>query len=265
MENNIQLIIALIMTLTIVSASLPCQGSSSKKIPKLMVVINGESNSGGIANNSDALAEELGVRKSVKILNNQTLTFEDLNIGVNNLLEHTGIFDVTTLHGWELELANWSDKQTRFQKPVFLLKTGHGGSRISEWKTSGSYYTQLINRVSAAKRQLAGEKYTTVVFFTLGLNDTLTGTDVTVWKSGVKEHFRNLRRMLGPDTPIIMTRFMKEYPVYNKAIEEICEEVPNTYSINTQDATQKDIYHWDYAGMKLITDRMIKVFESLID
>jgi len=231
---------------------------------KLFVVINGESNSGGIARNADALPSEIGVRKSVKILNNTTLaSFDDLNIGVNNLIGHTGIPADNGTHGWELELANWAEKQTEYSKPVYLIKTGHGGSRIAEWNTSGFYYTTFMNRLNAAKRLLKGEKYKTVVLFTLGLNDTLAGTDVTVWKAGVTEHFKNLRRELGADTPIIMTRFMAAYPVYNKAIEELCKEIPNTYSVETQDLPLQDTYHWNYVGMKTMTDRMLGVFESL--
>ena len=63
----------------------------------ILVVINGESNSGGYALNSEASPRELGRRRSVKILNNTTLaTFDDLDIGVNNLVGHTGLANGVT-------------------------------------------------------------------------------------------------------------------------------------------------------------------------
>ena len=60
-----------------------------------------------------------------------------------------------------------------------------------------------------------------------------------------------------------MTRFMRQYQVYNHTIEELCQQVPNTYSVNALDAPQRDANHWNYKGMKLVTGRMLDVFESL--
>jgi len=230
---------------------------------KLLIVINGESNSGGYALNSEAPPAELGVRKSVKILNNTTLaTFDDLGIGVNNLVGHERLPNGVT-HGFELELANRADVNPLYAKPVYLVKTGQGGSVISQWDPKGNYYTTFLNRINAAKKLLNGEKYRTVILFSLGINDMGAGTDVHVWKAAVKAHFQNMRNELGPDTPIIMTRFMPQYARYDGAIEELCKELPNTYSVNTSDAPLRDPYHWNYVGMKQVAGRMLDVMESL--
>ena len=102
-----------------------------------------------------------------------------------------------------------------------------------------------------------------MIFFSLGINDAVAGTKLDVWKPAVKEHFANMRKELGADTPIIMTRFMPQFAGYNTVIEQICAEVPNTYSVGTLDAPLRDPYHWNYAGMKLVTDRMIDVLLSI--
>lgn len=231
--------------------------------PKLLVIINGESNSGGYALNSEANEAELAPRKSVKILNNETLkSFDDLDIGTNNLVGHKGM-EKSDTHGFELELANCADQLKAKDLPIYLVKTGHGGSRIDQWATSGEYYATFLDRIHAAQELLKDEAVRPVIFFSLGINDAVAGTKLDAWKPAVKEHFANMRKELGADTPIIMTRFMPQFAAYNTVIEEICAEVPHTYSVNTLDASLRDAYHWNYDGMKLVTDRMIEVLFSI--
>jgi hypothetical protein len=229
----------------------------------LLVVINGESNSGGCAPNSQALPSEIGPRPSVQILNNETLaSFEELNIGVNNLVGHAGLISRVN-HGFELELANRAAANPFYRAPCYLVKTGQGGSRIDQWAVAGDYYKTFAARIAAAKKLLRGQDYRTVILFSLGINDAIAGTDLAIWKPAVKEHFVNLRRELGAEVPIVMTRFMPRYAAYNQAIEELCKDIPNTYSVNTLDAALEDDNHWNYQGMKQVTGRMLDVVEGL--
>lgn len=250
--------------------SLPANSADNAKVAPdkstnkpLLVVINGESNSGGYALNSQALPGELGPRKAVKILNNSSLaSFDDLDIGANNLIGHDRLPNGVT-HGFELELANRADANLFYRKPCYLVKTGQGGSRIAQWEADGSYFKTFLKRVDAAKKLLDGQQYRTVILFSLGINDAIAGTDVKTWKLGVKAHFMNMRKVTGDNTPIIMTRFMPYYKAYNQAIEELCREIPNTYSVNSLDAPLRDRNHWNYQGMKLVAGRMLDVLESL--
>jgi hypothetical protein len=228
---------------------------------KLLVIITGESNAGGYALNTDAKPAELAPRKSVKILNNETLKFEDLDIGENNILGHAGL-ETTGTHSFELELANLADKFPAGELPAYLLKTGQGGSRIAQWAIDRPYYATFLERLHAAQKSFDGVEVEPVVYFTLGINDALDGTKVDVWKPAVKEHFVHLRKELGSDTPIVMTRLMKQFAPYNAAIEEICAEVPHTYSVDTLDIPLRDPYHWNYAGMKRITNRMFDMLRK---
>jgi hypothetical protein len=230
---------------------------------KILFVISGESNSGGYALNTEAPGHELGIRSSVKILNNTHLSsFDDLDIGKNNLVGHTGLPNGVT-HGFELELANRAVASPVYNEPCFLVKTGQGGSRIAEWNTQGMFFKTFVKRSCAAKKLLEGLSYRTAVLFSLGINDALAGTDGGVWKSAVISHLADIREVLGRDTPVIMTKFMPYYPEYNRMIGEIAEEVGNTYSVYTEDASLRDEHHWDHAGMKLVAGRMLDIFESL--
>lgn len=235
---------------------------TQKNLPaKILVVINGESNSGGYALNSEAKPEELKVRDSVKILNNDLLNgFESLEIGKNNLLGHYRL-DPTQTHGFELAIANLADKFPAERLPVYLVKTGQGGSRISEWEPDGAYFQTMQARIKAAKRELGKESYRSVVLFSLGINDAIAGTNLDVWKPAVKVHLENLRKELGPETPIVMTQFMDPYDHYNRAIVSICEEMTGVFSVATKDASLRDPNHWDYRGMKTVADRMLDAIE----
>lgn len=99
---------------------------------RLLVIINGESNSGGYALNSEALSSELLPRSAVQILDNTGLaTWQDLDIGTNNLVGHSGLSNGST-HGFELELANRAETDSFYNEPVYLVKTGQGGSTIAQ-------------------------------------------------------------------------------------------------------------------------------------
>ena len=254
-----QLAVATLATVLITVGALSARAdepADGGRRPKLLVIINGESNSGGFALNSEATAEELATRSAVQILDNDALVFRPLDIGTNNLLGHAGLKPTET-HGFELELANRAERLPKESLPVYLVKTGQGGSRIAEWAADGRYFQTFRSRIAAAKRLLADEQVRTVILFSLGINDAIAGTPLEQWKPAVEEHLARLRKEIGGDTPIVMTRFMPRYAAYNAAIEELCTKVPGTSSVDTLDAPLRDPNHWSYAGMKLVAGRML--------
>jgi lysophospholipase L1-like esterase len=265
LPNVVALSAALLLTSLATSspgADKPAKKDKSRPA-KLLVIINGESNSGGCALNSEATAAELAPRPAVLILNNETLkSFDPLDIGSNNLIGHAGLGPSDT-HGFELMLAERAERAPAELRPVYLVKTGQGGSMIGQWAPEGGFYQTFLKRITAAKELLKEEEVRPVVLFSLGINDAIAGTKLEAWKPAVIAHFENLRKELGAETPIVMTRFMPNYAAYNGAIEEICQTVPNTYSVNTLDAPLKDVNHWNYVGMKLVTGRMLDVLDGL--
>lgn len=230
-----------------------------------LIVINGESNSGGYALNSEARPEELLPRPAVQILDNHHLrSFEPLHVGVNNLTGHAGLEPYCCqTHGLELELASRAEMSPSHAKPVHLVKTGQGGSMIAQWAADGAYFQTFCSRIRVARVLLADQVLRPVILFSLGINDALAGTPIPTWKAAVMAHFAAMRKLLGGDTPIIMTKFMHRYAAYNAAIDEICRNTPETYAIDTLDASLRDENHWDYRGMKLVAGRMLDRLEAL--
>ena len=228
----------------------------------ILFILAGESNSGGKASNTELNSLELGTRDSLKILNNDSFQFESLKVGVNNLLDHFTLISGTT-HGLEVALANRITKQPFYNKISYLTKTGQGKSLITDWDSSGVYYKSLVTRTRVARQILATTNlsYKTVILYSQGINDLLAGVSGSSWKANTKKHFQNLRNELGSNTLIILTKFMYGYTGYNAIIDEICNELPNTYAVETGDAGLSDDKHWNASGFKLIGERMMNVVE----
>lgn len=231
--------------------------SLSRGKKPFLFIFNGESNSVGYALNSMAPLGELGVRDGVTILNNNSLVFEVLNIGLNN----SGIS--AERHGFELEIANKVDVKPLL-KNVHIIKTGQGGSTVAQWNIGGSYMNTFTIRVNTAKTLIDFSEYNVVILYSLGLNDSVSGTDVEVWKTSITEIFGNLRDIIDyGDIPIIMTEFQGlgaggiQFDDYTVAIQEIAATLDNVYSVDTTSATLMDTSHWDYSGYKFVTNLLI--------
>jgi hypothetical protein len=230
----------------------------------LVIVITGESNSGGIGLNSEATPAELSPRPSVQIMNltDGLFRFEPLQLGVNNLRDHAGLEGYyNTCHGFEAELANAVEANALpGYRQVYLIKTGHGGSTIKQWAgdTPGGYWSKFVQRTEAGKRQLP-ENPRWVVWLSLGINDAIAGTPVPQWKMDVVAHLQRIKAQL-PGATIVMTQFQSMgYPQINEALAAIAAEEENVFVVDSSNAELRDANHWSYAGLKTVTDRLIEV------
>ena len=230
----------------------------------LVFVLAGESNSGGIARDSDATATELAPRPSVQILDlhSGTFAFEPLDIGFNNIVDHAGISTEpvyvpnpptgSVVHGMELGLAN-AVETGAFPAPVYLIKTGQGGSRIGQWAAGTPYWQKFVERTSAAKAKLPGSPRW-VVWYSQGINDALAGMPASEWKTDTTRHLARIKAQL-PGCQIILTEFQSMqssggYPAYNTAIRELVAADPTLASVATDGAATLDPNHWSYAGFR---------------
>lgn len=232
----------------------------------LVFVFAGESNSGGIALNSQATEAELAPRPSVQIMDLYSggFGFEPLDIGYNNLVDHEGISTSPAyvpspphgilVHGMELGLAN-AVEAGAFPgvSSVYLIKTGHGGSRIAQWDVGGPYWTKFLQRTDAAKAVLpANARW--IVWYSQGINDAVAGVPIDTWKTATVAHLAKLRAQL-PGCQIIFTEFQSMpanggYPAVNAAIRELVAADPSLASVSTVGAATDGANHWSYAGYR---------------
>ena len=260
----------LLITTLFVHAQLGYMGLKQSTSTYSIIIMNGESNSGGRAPNTSATAAEQLARTNTKILNNYTLGFENLQIGVNNLMLHYLINPSpnTSEHSWELGIANSVDSGT-LTPPVYIVKTGQGGSYIADWAMTGStlrFWDTLTKRVDTANKLITAANRGYIprmyLFYTLGINDAIANTDTAVWKTKVKSYFSNLRSRYG-NLPIFITYIPVAYSNFNIKITEICREISDCYPIATSDlALQADGNHWTYLSQKTIAARMIYTLKS---
>lgn len=224
-------------------------------------IFTGESNSGGYAPNSSATVGELSAQSQVQILNNTSLAFEPLHIGVNNLIGHTGLSG--PYHGFELDLANAITAGRLMPSLAYLCKTGQGGSVVADWDVAGAYWTAAVSRVSAAKANFTAlnKQFVPIIFISLGINDAIAGTDIPTWIAAVQDLLSRWRALVGANTHIIATKFDASLTVrtaINNAWDSIAASDPLTFAIDTTGASNiGDANHWDYAGLKLVTERLI--------
>jgi len=247
----------------------PTPAPSTKK---LLLIFNGESNSGGETPNTSATPAELAPRSNVQILNNSSFLFEDLDIGTNNTIDHFGI-TCCTKHGWELEVANQVvANPSIYTDTLFLIKTGQGGSTIDQWKvncgaycdTNDNWIGNFYRRVNASRTLFQRSDVLPVIFLSIGINDLLAGTRNDSFQIKLYRHINTLRAITRSTTPVILTKFNGTNTRYNNTLDSVANNMglSKVYTIESTDATLSDPYHWSYSGMKTITNRFLNVISN---
>jgi hypothetical protein len=233
----------------------------------ILIIFNGESNSGGYAVNTPASATELAPAEAIKILNNTTMRFEALQVGVNNLLGHDRLTDYSaTHHGLELGLAN-AARDGRFGgEQVLLVKTGQGGSVIEDWTPGNPYYETMLTRIQSAKNLLPFAAIRPILWYLQGINNAKGGNNlpqyrqaaIEAWQAKTLAYHTRIRQVfeLG-DLPILFSEITPQFPHWNRAIRDIATRQKDCYVVSAEGCTRGDDYHWDYAGFKILADRFV--------
>jgi hypothetical protein len=236
------------------------------KETKTLIIILGESNAGGNALNSDATAGELAARSRVKIWNNNINKFESLDIGTNNLLKHTGLESTYNVyHGFELQLAYYTEADN-FGDTLYIIKAGHGGTRIANW-SDGTIYSTMLNscwnefkrRYLLTKPYLDQYNLQIEVLITIGINDAVAQTTGATFKTKAQSFIDTIVSELNPNH-IYFTEIMQNdayYIAINDKIIELDTDNSIVTTVSVTGAALKDTNHWSYAGMKTIVDNMV--------
>jgi hypothetical protein len=234
--------------------------ASSPYVP--LIIQTGESNSGGTVPNASATAPELAPRSEVKIINNTGLVFETLDVGTNNLIDHFNLTNNTT-HSWELQLANQVAAGSWGAAPVYLIKTGQGGSKVAEWATSaGAYQVKVADRHTPALAELTGlgKTPTPVIWMSIGINDSLAGTSQNQFRIDLQRYISAIRRTVGV-VPVIMTHLTPAHVAYDAYIDQVAADMVWCYAFDTATANANllDAQHWGYTGQKANADAFMGI------
>ena len=225
-----------------------------------LVLFIGESNSGGVGLNSDLAASELLPRPRVQIWDNiNNDGFDTLQIGVNNLLGHSGLEAYATdHHGWEAGLALSVEADDWRGQDMHLVKAGQGASTINQWTTGGDYWNKFVQRIDGAKAAITatGKTPQVYVWASLGVNDHIAGTPVETFRVGLLDWILRIRQHLGRQAPFMFTEFPASRQTYNDVLYVIDANDGMFFLHPTGDCPlQPDGNHWTAAGMKKIATR----------
>jgi len=233
-------------------------------------VFTGESNASGYALNSEATAGEVASRSSVKILNNTSLVWQDLDVGTNGNIDGGPLITAADHHGPEISLANMVEAGRLAWSSVYLVKSAYAGSVIANWDYGQQRWIDLVDRVNAAVALLNGSSipYTPIIFYSQGINDSVDSVPAATWKAATIAHFAKLRTLLGANTKILATKLPLDafgattIPDYNTALDEIAAADPLTLLISITGAGMRDSAHWNAAGFRTIGERAMDLLWS---
>jgi hypothetical protein len=224
-----------------------------------LILIFGESNAGGSADNADLTVAELAPRAVVQILDNTSLAFANLDIGTNNLIDHDGFTDNAT-HGMENGLANTIGAGRWTTASAYLVKAGQGGTTTADWlEPDNTNWLRLVTRVNAAKSILDGGSisYAPLVIYTHGLNDIAGSVPTATTKANMIQLISDVRGLLGATTPVVVTRLPSGVgAALNAAIDEIAAADPDTTTLDGSDLDLFDANHWNAMGFRRMMERL---------
>jgi len=229
-----------------------------------------ESNSGGVAFNSNALPSEVGLRTLNLWKNIENDGFYKCNIGVNNLLGHSGLPYPQTLgwHGWELELANQVDAGIFQVDNTFLVKAGQGGSLIANWAAGSSYYNTLVSRMDGAIADINSRNNLPIkifVMYTQGINDGIASTNATTWYNATNDYMNRLKAKYADIQHFYVTNIMHKtasYIAIDNKINELGQSRQDVTIIPTNWSWDYNDNHWGYTEMKRMASVMLNYIKN---
>lgn len=237
----------------------------SKPTRPILIAFGFESNSGGQVLNSDATVDERAESNVTRILNPLTLELENLHIGVNENLSHSGIAPHTT-HGWHLQLNERMKAHTFVQPRLYIVEFGQGGSRASQWVDGSGDRNIMTTRYNAAISTVTAETGLDprVFFFgSWGINDAIAGTDPDSFKTSYLElldYIDGIHVVEGYMVDVIFDI----YPTYRTVINQMAVDRSNIYLQDMQGKQQDDANHLGYLGMKAQTDEKVNTILGLL-
>lgn len=231
--------------------------------PPLLLIIAGESNAGGQATNAQLSTWELAAR-DLQIWNNTSSVFQDLDIGTNNLISHTGLTNNAT-HGAESSLATAYAIGEFDSRLVRLIKSGQGGSTIAQWTPpSDSYYTTLKSRIESAITAIGSTPDCCLIWFH-GINDIAATTNVNTWETETLALFDAIIGFI-PNVKILFVEIMGTSAgrdSYNAKIDTmVAAHSSYMYKVPDLDYALDDTSHWSSDGFQYLGRKIVNVLKT---
>lgn len=233
-----------------------------------VVIIAGQSNAQGGADNADATASELDANAKVKILEawaGGSSTWANLACGTKYTNGRSA-----TEHGIELELQNIRD--TFFPtKTLYIIKHAEGGTSLSPTHLPGgvAYDSLWVQYVQKGLNSLVDSGYIPVVsfFYMQGENEASSGgAPATNYEANLRKMVAFWQRNISPDLPIIIGRVDHGSYTAQATITAAQIAVANDFdmvaSFSTNGFPKKDGDHFNYAGQKLLSRAF---YNALVD
>ncbi len=241
-------------------------GGSPPATTYRVIVAVGESNAGGEAPVSSLPSNLQAATSRVQILINpgdttfpaQAGTFQPLDLGTNNNLQHNGQTPAT--HGFEAGLIEYLDANPQTE-PVYYVQCGQGGSTLGQWSAGSPFRLAMHSRIQAAKTALAALGRTSLawqIWYSHGINDAIgPGLGPTDLRLAMAELLADVRAEIGVGTAaqIRMSQWPEprrvESPSYLTDIETtLPASVTNMQLVLTGSLPVQDQNHWTSLGYR---------------
>jgi len=250
---------------------------TSTEIATDVFLFIGESNMGTRNSLDTALSGELGLKESnVRILNNDNLTLETLDIPTNSSLGET---DCTPNKAWGLELPAYQFFKAggTGKNELIIGKLAQGGARIGQFNEDflEGYFPIVKSRINKIKELLTAEGKTPKfhIFYSQGINNAINSDlydddhfpnlrGSLYWREATKVFLDKLLLLTGSSTKIVMTKFFNSYKgnfgtYLNSRIDELVSwKSSNIQTVDTTDLTLSDGLHFDSTSVRTLFNRM---------
>lgn len=221
-----------------------------------VLLLTGQSNAEGAALNSSANASELTPTSNVKIWNKNTSTFEDLDIGTNNLAASSAS------HGMELGISVNFVSETNYDTPLYIIKYADSGTAMSKHLSGGVVYEEFWNNyVKQGINNLinSGKRPFIYMAFSQGEADSNSQNTTDDYSNKFAEWLLLWRGNLGGKLPFNIVEIVE-----SDSLDIQINDVFNSHSsdsyiniIETSGYTTVDGLHYDYDSQKLIANQVL--------
>lgn len=211
-----------------------------------LIILTGDSNASGRGLNSSATAGELSDMSRIMTQNTGTGWFDTLSTSNNG--------GSGTYHGVELPISEIM--YGYYAEPLYLIKSGVGGSVISEWIDGGTYWNTWQSRILQGVDTLL-DIYPSlrITYMWVGGSNDATVTLAPQYAGNIETMLTELRAILGSDMVFISPKIL-DADIYTDQINAVLDSLqtndPYVRTCPSSGVSNSDGLHYNYSGLKSV-------------